>query len=58
MYRGLKAQVKAAVRALETSVIRRTLKECGGNVTHTAKVLKISRKGLQLKMIALGLREE
>lgn len=56
MYKGLKAQVDAAKRALEKSVIRRTLKECGGNVTVIAKMLKISRKGLQLKMIKYGLR--
>ena len=28
-----------------------------GNVTHAARLLKISRKGLQLKMKELGLRE-
>jgi DNA-binding NtrC family response regulator len=28
-----------------------------GNVTHTARVLKLSRKGLQLKMKELGLRD-
>ena len=55
-YKGLKHQVKATVRALEKSIIRRMLKDCGGNVTETARVLKISRKGLQLKMIAYKLR--
>jgi DNA-binding NtrC family response regulator len=33
------------------------LKQTSGNVTHAARLLKISRKGLQLKMKELGLRE-
>ena len=35
----------------------RALEQTKGNVTHAARLLKISRKGLQLKMKELGLRE-
>ncbi len=42
---------------LERDLIERALKQTQGNVTHAARLLKISRKGLQLKMKELGLRE-
>ena len=54
---GLKEQVKAAMTRLERELIVRALDQTGGNVTHAARLLKISRKGLQLKMKELGLRE-
>jgi two-component system, NtrC family, response regulator AtoC len=54
---GLKEQVKAAMTKLERDLIVRALEQTGGNVTHAARLLKISRKGLQLKMKELGLRE-
>ncbi|HVZ33428.1 MAG TPA: sigma-54 dependent transcriptional regulator [Polyangiaceae bacterium] len=54
---GLKEQVKAATLRIERELIDRALKETHGNVTHAARLLKISRKGLQLKMKELGLRE-
>jgi two-component system response regulator AtoC len=54
---GLKEQVKAAMTKLERDLIVRALDQTGGNVTHAARLLKISRKGLQLKMKELGLRE-
>ena len=54
---GLKEQVKAATLRLERELIDRALRETHGNVTHAARLLKISRKGLQLKMKELGLRE-
>jgi nitrogen regulation protein NR(I) len=54
---GLKAQVKAATTRLERRLIERALGQTNGNVTHAARLLKISRKGLQLKMKELGLRE-
>jgi nitrogen regulation protein NR(I) len=54
---GLKEQVKAAMSRLERELIDRALKQTQGNVTHAARLLKISRKGLQLKMKELGLRE-
>ncbi len=54
---GLKEQVKAAMNRLERDLIERALHQTQGNVTHAARLLKISRKGLQLKMKELGLRE-
>ena len=54
---GLKEQVKAAMSRLERDLIERALKQTNGNVTHAARLLKISRKGLQLKMKELNLRE-
>ncbi len=54
---GLKEQVKAAMSRLERDLIVRALKQTQGNVTHAARLLQISRKGLQLKMKELGLRE-
>jgi DNA-binding NtrC family response regulator len=54
---GLKEQVKAAMNRLERELIVKALEQTGGNVTHAARLLKISRKGLQLKMKELGLRE-
>ena len=54
---GLKEQVKAAMSRLERELIVRALGQTNGNVTHAARLLKISRKGLQLKMKELGLRE-
>ena len=55
---GLKEQVKAAMSRLERELILKALEQTHGNVTHAARLLKISRKGLQLKMKELGLRDE
>lgn len=55
---GLKTQVKAAMILLERELIEKALRQTLGNVTHSARLLKISRKGLQLKMKELGLREK
>jgi two-component system, NtrC family, response regulator AtoC len=54
---GLKEQVKAAMRGFERELIIRALRQTQSNVTHAARLLKISRKGLQLKMKELSLRE-
>jgi DNA-binding NtrC family response regulator len=54
---GLREQVRAAMARLERELIVRALQQTGGNVTRAARLLKISRKGLQLKMKELGLRE-
>jgi two-component system response regulator AtoC len=54
---GLREQVRAAMARLERELIVRALAQTGGNVTRAARLLKISRKGLQLKMKELGLRE-
>jgi two-component system response regulator AtoC len=42
---------------LERDLILRALLQTQHNVTHAARLLKISRKGLQLKMKELNLRE-
>ncbi len=55
---GLKDAVKEATAKLEKELIVRALAQTGGNVTHTARLLKISRKSLQTKMKELGLRDE
>jgi nitrogen regulation protein NR(I) len=54
---GLKEHVKVATSRLERELVGHALQQTGGNVTHAARLLKISRKGLQLKMKELGLRE-
>ncbi len=54
---GLKAQVKEATVRLERELIVKALQQTGGNVTQAARLLKISRKSLQIKMKELGLRE-
>ena len=55
---GLKEAVREATLKLERQFIRRALDQTGGNVTHTARLLKISRKSLQNKMKELGLRDD
>jgi DNA-binding NtrC family response regulator len=55
---GLKEKVKAATSRIERELIVRALDQTNNNVTHAARLLKISRKGLQLKMKELGLREK
>jgi len=55
---GLKEKVRAAMSRLEKKLIVKALDQTRGNVTHAARLLKISRKGLQLKMKELGLRDE
>ena len=55
---GLKEAVREVTARLEKELIVKALEQTGGNVTHTARLLKISRKSLQTKMKELGLREE
>jgi len=55
---GLKEAIREATLKLERAFIGRALDQTGGNVTHTARLLKISRKSLQNKMKELGLRSE
>jgi DNA-binding NtrC family response regulator len=55
---GLKEAVREATARIERDLILRALRQTGNNVTHAARMLKISRKGLQLKMKEHGLREE
>ncbi|MEM9729099.1 MAG: sigma-54 dependent transcriptional regulator [Myxococcota bacterium] len=55
---GLKQVVREATLKVEREFIARALEQTGGNVTHTARLLKISRKSLQNKMKELGLRND
>ena len=55
---GLKVAIKEATLKVEREYIVRALEQTGGNVTHTARLLKISRKSLQTKMKELGLRDD
>jgi len=54
----LKEIVREQVQAIERDLIVRGLEVTNGNVTRTAKLLKISRKSLQMKMKEFGLRGE
>jgi len=54
---GLKELVREATSRVERDLILGALSQTLGNVTHAAKLLKISRKSLQTKMKELGLRE-
>ena len=53
---SMKEIVKQATIEIERDLIVKALEGTSGNVTQAAKVLKISRKGLQLKMKELNLR--
>ncbi|RMH44516.1 MAG: sigma-54-dependent Fis family transcriptional regulator [Deltaproteobacteria bacterium] len=54
---SLKDIVRAETTRVEKELIARALDETGGNVTQAAKLLKISRKSLQMKMKEFGLRD-
>ena len=54
---SLKDAVRAETERVERQMILAALDETGGNVTHAAKKLQISRKSLQNKMKELGLRD-
>jgi two-component system, NtrC family, response regulator AtoC len=54
---SLKEIVRAETERVERELIVRALEETGGNVTQAARLLKISRKSLQMKMKEFGLRE-
>jgi len=51
----LKDVVRDAVAKIETELITRALRDSGGNVTHAADALGLSRKGLQLKLKELSI---
>ncbi|MEZ4287977.1 MAG: sigma-54 dependent transcriptional regulator [Polyangiales bacterium] len=55
---GLKHAVREVTEKVEREFISRALAQTDGNVTHTARLLKISRKSLQNKMKELGLRDD
>jgi len=54
---SLKDIVRAETNRVERELIAKALDETGGNVTQAAKLLKISRKSLQMKMKEFGLRD-
>jgi transcriptional regulator with GAF, ATPase, and Fis domain len=54
---SLKDAVRAGTARIERELIVKALEETGGNVTQAARVLKISRKSLQMKMKEFGLRD-
>ena len=54
---SLKEIVRAKTSEVEKELITQALDETGGNVTQAAKLLKISRKSLQMKMKDFGLRD-
>lgn len=54
---SLKEIVRAETSRVERELIVKALDETGGNVTQAAKLLKISRKSLQMKMKEFGLRD-
>lgn len=53
----LKDLMRTQMESAEKQMIARCLEESDGNVTRTAKLLGLSRKGLQLKMIKYNLRK-
>ena len=54
---SMKDIVRQATMEIEHDLILKALEETGGNVTHAARKLKISRKSLQIKMKELGIRD-
>ncbi|MGE0870605.1 MAG: sigma-54-dependent transcriptional regulator [Kofleriaceae bacterium] len=54
---SLKEIVRAETSRVQRELIVKALDETGGNVTQAARLLKISRKSLQMKMKELGLRD-
>lgn len=49
--------VRRQTQNLEKDLIEKALDEMDGNITRTAEHLGISRKGLQIKMKELGIRQ-
>lgn len=55
---GLKETVREHTARLEKDIIIKALRQTEGNVTKAAKLLRISRKSLQLKMKEFSLRDQ
>ncbi|HEV8376551.1 MAG TPA: helix-turn-helix domain-containing protein, partial [Candidatus Polarisedimenticolia bacterium] len=53
---AIRPPAKAAAADAERRVVLAALESTGGNVTHAAARLGLSRRGLQLKLKQLGLR--
>ncbi len=51
----LRERIRSATRELETDAIHDALDQTGGNITKAAKLLGLSRRGLQLKMKELNI---
>jgi len=52
--RGRRTSLAAAVEKLEREMIEQALDRAGGNISETARVLGLTRRGLYLKMERLG----
>jgi len=50
--------IKSQTAEVEKRMIEKILDECSGNITHAAKRLGFSRKGLQIKMVKYNLRKK
>jgi two-component system response regulator HydG len=53
---GIKLAARAISQEAQRRLIRAALEATGGNVTHAAERLGLSRRGLQIKMKQYGLR--
>jgi len=53
----IKTASRSAALGAERRMISEALEATGGNVTHAAQKLGLSRRGLQIKMKELGLRD-
>jgi DNA-binding NtrC family response regulator len=52
--RGRRKNLAAAVEELEREMIEGALERSGGNISETARILGLTRRGLYLKMQRLG----
>jgi DNA-binding NtrC family response regulator len=50
--------IKSQTAEVEKRMIEKILEECRGNITHAAKRLGFSRKGLQIKIAKYNLRKK
>lgn len=53
---SFKQTLKSLAEEFESQHIQKALRQCRGNITKTAAILGLSRKGLQLKMLKYNLR--
>jgi two-component system response regulator HydG len=53
---SLEELVGHSLKEVEKELILKTLKETGNNITHTAEILGITRRGLQYKLRELGIK--
>jgi len=56
--KGIKEASRRASQSAQVRLIRDALQRTGGNVSRAADLLGMSRRGLQLRMKALGLRKD